>query len=148
MIRKFLYIIFTILPCLLFWHCENSDDLSEIFLNKRFKITNVVYNKTPIANINELYKNDSYYIIFNSNTFQGTLMSGVHIEGTWNADGKNNSIQMRLSNNLNILQNNDIQEKVLDIIKNANHYSGDCNVLKIKKDNDSYIQMSSMTLNQ
>ena len=144
--KRVLNITLIIFTCLLFWQCNDSDDITDIFVNRRFKITNVVYNNTPINDITELYIDDSYYIIFNQRTFQGALMSGNNIEGTWDADGSKQSFHMNFGNNTNISKTSDTQEKILNILKNADRYEGDCNVIKIKKGNDAYIQMSSLNV--
>lgn len=144
--KRILNITLIIFTCLLFWQCDNSDDITDIFVNRRFKITNVVYNNTPIKDITELYIDDSYYIIFNQRTFQGALMSGNNIEGTWEADGKKQSFHMNFGNNTNMSKTSDTQEKILNILQNANRYEGDCNVIKIKKGNDAYVQMSSLNV--
>lgn len=138
-----------ILTCLLSG-CSTEDDLNEIFIGNTFHITNLTYNSTTISkDLTELYEsgNEAYYIVFNNQTFQGTLRKGTHIEGTWHADGKNNRFSMKFGSSTSLPVRSDIQDKIYDILLNAQSYSGDSNVLKIYKDSSSFITLSSRKLN-
>lgn len=124
--------------------CNEEDDIDEIFCNGTFKITGVTSNGVKIVkDISELYEQDGTYLItFNRQTFQGTLLSGTHIEGTWQADGKDGSFSMKFGSNTDVeSSSSSLQQKIYQILINASHYSGDTNVLRLHDNKDSYIEL-------
>lgn len=131
--------------CLLLSACNKEDDISEIFEGNRFKITGLTYNgQKVVKDVKEFYAGDNvYWISFSQLAFTGVLEAGVPIEGSWSADGKSRELTMRVTSPQNVDNVSDLCGKVFNIIKNATEYSGDKNVLQIKKDNRSYIELSS-----
>ncbi len=140
------YILLAIISCLLLASCENDDDVTEIFVGNRFKITGITYNGTKvIKDVDQFYESDNiYYITFNAITFQGVLQAGTSIEGSWKADGNGRSFNMIFNSSSNLTGANTMCDMVYNVLKNATSYSGDKNVIKIIKDNNSYIELSSM----
>ena len=132
--------------CLLLTACSKEDDISEIFEGNRFKITGLTYNgQKVVKEVKEFYAGDNvYWISFSQLAFSGVLEAGVQIEGSWSANGKNRELTMRVSSPKNVDNTSDLCGKVYNIIKNATEYSGDKNVLKIKKDNNTFIELNSM----
>ena len=126
--------------------CDKEDDVTEIFNGHRFKITGLTYNGTKvISEVNQFYESENtYYIVFNSLTFQGVLQSGTTIEGTWKADGSTRSFCMTFGNATNMSGANAMCNNVYNVLRNATSYSGDKNVIRIIRDKDSYIELSSM----
>ena len=144
------YIIVTLLHCTivaipLLVACSTDDDINEIFIGNRFKITGLTYNgQKTVKDVKEFYEvDDTYWIAFSQSTVTGVLQSGMKIEGTWNADGSSRELSINLTSPKNADGSSDICSKVFSILKNATSYSGDKNVLRIKRDNSSYIELSS-----
>ena len=134
-----------LIVCLLLVACNKEDDVSEIFDGHRFKITGLTYNgQKVVKDVKEFYAGENtYWIAFSQLTFSGVLEAGVTIEGSWSADGKSRKLTMRITSPKNVDNVSDLCGKVFNIIKNATEYSGDKNVLQIKKDNSAYIELSS-----
>jgi hypothetical protein len=132
--------------CLLLAACSTEDDVNEIFCGKRFKITGLTYNGQKIVkDVKEFYAVDgTYWISFSQMSVTGMLQSGMSVEGTWSADGGNRQLTIHLTSPRNADGASDICNKVFNILKNATSYSGDSNVLRIKRDNSSYIELSSL----
>jgi len=125
--------------------CDNEDDVTEIFSGRRFKITGLTYNGTKInSEVSQFYEGENtYYILFNALTFTGVLQSGTIIEGTWKADGDTRSLSMTFGNNTSLTGANAMCNNVYNVLRNATSYSGDKNVIRIIKDKDTYIELSS-----
>ena len=129
--------------------CSQEDDINEIFVGNTFHITGLTYNRQTVSkDVTEFYEaaGDAYYIVFNTNTFQGTLKKGTHIEGTWAADGKNKKLRMTMGTATSLPVTSSIQEKVMQVLTHATAYSGDSQVLRIEMDPDSYITMTTRKL--
>ena len=134
-----------LMTCLLLLACSTDDDIEEIFIGNRFKITGLTYNgQKTVKDVKEFYEvNDTYWIAFSQSTITGVLQPWMMIEGTWNANGKNRELTIDLISPKNANGASDICSKVFSIIKNATSYSGDKNVLRIKRNGDSFIELSS-----
>ena len=94
----------------------------------------------------EFYDGDSYWIAFSRTTVTGMLQQGMKIEGTWSADGSSRELSFDLTSPRNAEGTSDICSKVFSVLKNASSYSGDKNVLIIKRDNSSFIELRSENL--
>ncbi len=129
-----------------FTSCDSDDDISEIFNGHRFKVTGITYNgQKAISDVSQFYESDNtYYIVFNSLTFQGVLQAGTIIEGTWKADGDSRSFSMTFSNTTDLTGANAMCNNVYNVLRNATSYSGDKNIIRIIKDKDTYIELSSL----
>ena len=134
-----------LMTCLLLLACSTDDDIEEIFIGNRFKITGLTYNgQKTVKDVKEFYEvNDTYWIAFSQSAITGVLQPGMTIEGTWHANGKNRELTIDLISPKNANGASDICSKVFSIIKNATSYSGDKNVLRIKRNGDSFIELSS-----
>ena len=134
-----------LMTCLLLLACNTDDDIEEIFIGNRFKITGLTYNgQKTVKDVKEFYEvNDTYWIAFSQSAITGVLQPGMTIEGTWNANGKNRELTIDLISPKNANGASDLCSKVFSIIKNATSYSGDKNVLRIKRNGDSFIELSS-----
>lgn len=144
---KIAYIL--VLLIITFSGCSEEDDLNEIFVGNTFHITGLTFNRQTVSkDVKEFYEagNEAYYITFSTNTFQGVLKKGSHIEGTWNADNKSHKLTLRFGNNTSLPIYSEIQEKTYTILTHATVYSGDSQVLRIEQDKDSYITMTTKKL--
>ena len=123
--------------------CEDEgDDVSEIFVDKKFKITGCVYNGVNVngEETKKFYSNP-YYIDFKSGAFVAELANGRKVSGGWTADG--DSREMRFDIRQNEGEDDVLSRKVYDIMKNIRNYSGDANVIKLYKDGNNFLILNA-----
>lgn len=123
--------------------CEDEgDDVSEIFVDKKFKITGCVYNGVNVngEEAKKFYSNP-YYIDFKSGTFVAELANGRKLSGGWTADG--DSRGMRFDIRQNEGEDDVLSRKVYEIMKNIRNYSGDANVIKLYKDGNNFLILNA-----
>ncbi len=147
--RKYLYsisiLVATLLSLAALSSCEEEDDLAEIFNGNSFKITGITYNgKKVVSGVTELYAAPgTYWITFNMQTFQGMLNATSPIEGTYSADGKTHAFTTSLTAGSSPKEASELCREIFTIIRDAQAYKGDHNILRIIKDRDTYIELSS-----
>ena len=139
-----LLLLIVLLPVLIATSCSSSDDLDAIFYGKTWYIHGVTINgKKVVSEIKEIYETPgTYQINFTPSTFTGILTSGSTISGTWSADGKKQSIMLHFDKQDGVNQT-ELSSNIFQILKSATSYSGDVNVLKISKDKNNFIELSS-----
>lgn len=123
--------------------CEDEgDDVSEIFVDKKFKITGCVYNGVNVngEEAKKFYSNP-YYIDFNSGTFVAELANGRKLSGGWTADG--DSRGMRFDIRQSEGEDDVLSRKVYEIMKNIRNYSGDANVIKLYRDGNNFLILNA-----
>lgn len=123
--------------------CEDEgDDVSEIFVDKKFKITGCVYNGVNVngEETKKFYSNP-YYIDFKSGAFVAELANGRKLSGGWTADG--DSRGMRFDIRQNEGEDDVLSRKVYEIMKNIRNYSGDANVIKLYKDGNNFLILNA-----
>ncbi|WP_303004171.1 DUF4847 family protein [Bacteroides congonensis] len=129
--------LFLLLP--LFAGCNDTDDLSEIFIRK-WKLTYITkpnehkwYSFPGIDNSNydEYYKGEKSFILTLSgietdNEIQGTFIGegSVNAGGTWNANGKNQQFNMTVEGGSPTDSKDKIAGKILEGLKSVNSYKG------------------------
>lgn len=123
--------------------CEDEgDDVSEIFVDKKFKITGCVYNGVNVngEEAKKFYSNP-YYIDFRSGTFVAELANGRKLSGGWTADG--DSRGMRFDIRQSEGEDDVLSRKVYEIMKNIRNYSGDANVIKLYRDGNNFLILNA-----
>lgn len=125
--------------------CNTSDDVTEIFNGHRFKITGITYNGIKTTKeAEELYTdNGTYYITFTSQTIQGMLADGTPVDGTWKAEGKGRKMVISLKRPQSADGMSEVCRLIYLTLKDATSYGGDRNVLRIYRDSNTYIDLSS-----
>ena len=125
--------------------CNTSDDVTEIFNGHRFKITGITYNGIKTTKeAEELYTdNGTYYITFTSQTIQGMLADGIPVDGTWKAEGKGRKMVISLRRPQSADSMSEVCRLIYLTLKDATSYGGDRNVLRIYRDSNTYIDLSS-----
>ncbi len=125
--------------------CNTSDDVTEIFNGHRFKITGITYNGIKTTKeAEELYTdNGTYYITFNAQTIQGMLADGIPVDGTWKAEGKERKMVISLRRPQSADGMSEVCRLIYLTLKDATSYGGDRNVLRIYRDSNTYIDLSS-----
>lgn len=125
--------------------CDKEDDINSIFVGKTWYITGATINGSVINGevLKELYASPSSYMIhFSSdNTFNGVLVAGSSIAGTWNANGKKNTFSFHFTKS-NDVNNSSLSNNLFNILKNASLYNGDVNNVIIKEDNKNIVRFS------
>ncbi|MBR2191725.1 MAG: DUF4847 family protein [Bacteroidaceae bacterium] len=140
-----LLLIIALIPSLLATSCQNEDDIDAIFNGKTWFITGGCINGTNITGeeLKSIYANsNSFFLTFSASTFGGVLVAGSNVSGTWKADGKDQSIYLNFQSESNV-NLSPLSSNIYNVLKNAQHYSGDVNVLKIMQDNYNFIRLSS-----
>ena len=128
-----LLLIIALIPSLLATSCQNEDDIDAIFNG-----TNITGEE-----LKSIYANaNSFFLTFSASTFGGVLVAGSNVSGTWKADGKDQSIFLNFQSESNV-NLSPLSSNIYNVLKNAQHYSGDVNVLKIMQDNYNFIRLSS-----
>lgn len=123
----------------LFAGCNDSDDLSEIFLRK-WKLTYITkandhkwyaFPGIDNNNYNEYIKGEKAFTLTLSgneadNVIQGTFIGAgsVIASGTWNANGKNQQFGMTVAEGSPTDGKDKIAGKILEGLKSANSYKG------------------------
>lgn len=123
--------------------CEDEgDDVSEIFVDKKFKITGCVYNGVNVngEEAKKFYSNP-YFIDFRSGTFVAELANGRKLSGGWTADG--DSRGMRFDIRQSEGEDDVLSRKVYEIMKNIRNYSGDANVIKLYRDGNNFLILNA-----
>lgn len=127
--------------------CDKADDVNEIFgSGQRFKITGITYNGIKsVKEVSEFYaSNNVYWIAFNTQSLQGMLQAGTPVEGVWKANGKSHTMTITLNSPQSDEGMSELCRMVFNILRNTTYYSGDSNVIRIYKSNDTYIDLSSL----
>ncbi len=123
--------------------CEDEgDDVSEIFVDKKFKITGCVYNGVNVngEEAKKFYSNP-YYIDFRSGTFVAELANGRKLSGGWTADGDSRGMRFDISQSEG--EDDVLSRKVYEIMKNIRNYSGDANVIKLYRDGNNFLILNA-----
>lgn len=126
--------------------CDKQDDVTEIFTGHRFKITGITWSgiKT-VKEVSQFYAEGStYWVSFNAQSVYGVLQSGSTIEGTWQAEGKHRHLTISLNRPQSADGMSELCTMVYRVLRDATRYSGDKNVLRIYKTDDTYIDLSSL----
>lgn len=125
--------------------CNKEDDINSIFAGKTWYITGATINGSVINGelLKELYVSpSSYFIQFSSdNTFNGVLVAGSSIAGTWNANGKKNTFSFHFSKSTDV-NNSSLSNNIFNILKDASSYNGDENNVIIKEDNQNIVRFT------
>ena len=141
--KKLLYILLSLMTLSLV-SCEREDDINDIFNGKKWYIKDFVANGNKATNedMKPLYYSgsDCYVITFTGNSFMATMSKGATITGTWNANGKKQTLSLWVNNAQGV--SSTLDNTLVEIIKNVSSYEGDANILTIKKDNGNLIRLS------
>lgn len=120
--------------------CSREDDINEIFIGKTWYMNAATVNGMKWnSEIKTFYEegNDAYKISFSSNTFQATLSKGQTFYGTWEADGKSQTLSLKISSPQSSLNNND--RMLYNILKNTKNYKSGADFMHIIQDGNNKI---------
>lgn len=117
--------------------CDSGDDLTEIFKSHTWKLS---YFREGNRNTSPS-NNSTYTLKFHDTTFAFTTKSGATITGYWQADNKERTFrcsQVKVNNGS--IAGDSTALKAEKFFKEAKYYEGDTNYLKIKIQNNSFMQ--------
>ncbi|QIU94655.1 DUF4847 family protein [Bacteroides faecium] len=135
--------LFLLLPLLA--GCNDTDDVAAIFTGKTWKLNYITVdgghemfnfwgtdNTARTKSYEELEKSGSYNIVFDgiadgdiiNGKIRGTIVKSFALEGSWSANGKDNSFSASVSGN----DGGDVLAKnFMEGLKTATSYEGDTN---------------------
>lgn len=140
-----IFFILAILSTSCLTGCSSDDDIEDIFMGKTWYMSGGKLNGADFTKdqVSSLYVNkDSYWIVFGKGTFSGKLSEGTNFNGRWEANGSSRALKIEISSSLNC-EETPLDANIFRVLKNANRYSGDSNILEIFSDDNSYINMGA-----
>ncbi len=124
--------------------CDSEDDIDEIFIGHTWKITGATINGQGLESddITALYTTaGTYELTFSASTFNGTLVAGSSISGSWSADGHDKSFSMHFSKAENTTTP-PLTVNLYNILRQSTSYDGDSHVLRIKQDSNNFVRLT------
>ena len=158
---KLKYILYIMLALPLLWSCNNEDDLEEIFASGTWYVVNYFGKANwdrgdgepmykPIDSEGNIDKEGrkaletihAFSLTFKADgTFSGSMERG-DFSGTWQADGKERTIRLRVSSNPNT-SGYSLSRTYIETLENAAFYRGDSNYIMLApEDKKTYIQFT------
>ena len=131
---------------LAFSACSNEDDIDEIFVGRTWYMTGIAFNGSNNSEETRNFYMDTdascYYISFSSGTFQGKLSSGVSFSGTWEANGKHQSIELHLKEKPN--PDALFDKQLVNILSDAHSYSSGADFMNLSDTNQNTIRFGTI----
>lgn len=116
--------------------CNNSDDVTEIFIGRDWKLTFI-----EEGGARRWPSQDRVYgLTFAANTFNATTPSGGRIGGRWFADGRTREFRCSNISTQGIVASDTIATRMIEILREASSYDGDIHYLQIKTDKNHLMQ--------
>ena len=144
--RKLQLILYMVTTLLALTACNKEDDIDEIFVGRTWYMNGIVINGvTSSEDTKNFYKEtgiNSYFITFSSNTFQGKLSSGVSFSGTWQADGKHQTITLNLQQKPNT--DSLFDKQLINILSNVTTYISGAEFMNLNDNNNNTIRFGTI----
>ncbi|MDE6722094.1 MAG: DUF4847 family protein [Bacteroidaceae bacterium] len=125
--------------------CENEDDIDEIFIGKTWYMNGgTISGKKLNSDIRNFYTDagtNAYYITFSSQTFKGMLTNGDSFAGTWTADGKKQTLKLKMTETPTA--STPFDKQIYHIIANATSYRSGADFLQLKKDGENVLLLGN-----
>ena len=141
--KRITFILYLTLTLLAVASCKNEDDVEEIFTGKTWYMNGLVINGiTSSEETKKFYTEEgqgAYYITFASSTFNGKLSSGVTFSGTWEADGKHQTIALHLQQKAS--SSLVIDKQIYNILSNVTSYSSGASFLYLNDKNHNTLRL-------
>ncbi len=116
--------------------CNNSDDISEIFIGHDWKLTYI-----EEGGIRSWPSQDSgYSLMFSENSFNVTTPNGGKISGRWSANGATHQFSCTNIRTEGISANDTMATQMVNMLKEAKTYDGDTHWLQIIKEKNHLMQ--------
>ena len=116
--------------------CNNSDDISEIFIGHDWRLTYIEeggIRRWPS-------QNSGYSLMFGENSFDATTPNGGKISGRWSANGETRQFSCTNIRTEGISANDTIARQMVELLKEAKSYDGDIHYLQIIKEKNHLMQ--------
>ena len=116
--------------------CDNSDDISEIFIGNDWKLSYTEeggIRRWPSQEI-------PYTLTFGANNFNAHTPNGGKISGQWSANGKTREFRCSNIRTEGINANDTIARQMVQLFKEATAYGGDSHYIQIFKNKNHYMQ--------
>ncbi len=143
--KRIQYILTFILPLLILCACNSEDDIDEIFVGRTWYMNGIVINGVTNSKETQNFYTDTdkncYFISFSSGTFQGKLSSGVAFSGTWQADGKHQTIKLNLKEKPN--PDNLFDKQILNILSSTTSYTSGAEFMHLNDDKQNTIRFGT-----
>ena len=115
--------------------CNNSDDISDIFIGNDWKLAFI-----KEGGFQRPTNKGIYSLTFGANKFNVSTPNGGKISGRWSADGKIRSFRCTDIVHEGILTTDTIASQMLQIFSEASSYDGDTHWLQIKITKNHFMQ--------
>ena len=116
--------------------CNDSDDISEIFIGHNWRLTYVEEGGIRRWPSQE----NSYSLMFGETTFDAYTPNGGKIRGQWSANGKTREFRCTSIRTEGISANDTIAMGMLQMFNDATYYDGDIHYLQIIKEKNHLMQ--------
>jgi len=144
--KRFQTILTITLTLIILSACKREDDVDEIFVGRTWYMTGIAFNGANNSSETQNFYKDTdrncYYISFSSNTFQGKLSSGVAFSGTWQANGKHQTITLHINENTTAELLFDKQ--ILNILSSATSYTSGADFMHLNDNNQNTIRFGNI----
>ena len=124
--------------------CSKEDDLDEIFTGKTWYMNGATINGMKLnSDIKNFYTeagDAAYYITFSQTTFRGALSHDVTFSGTWQADGKRQTITLNFTQSPSA--DSTFDKDLYHILSDITSYESGADFLTLKKDNSNLIRLA------
>ena len=116
--------------------CNESDDISEIFIGHNWRLTYVEEGGIRRWPSQE----NSYSLMFGENSFNATTPNGGSISGRWSANGETRQFSCTNIRTEGISATDTIARQMVEMFRNARKYDGDIHYLQIIKEKNHLMQ--------
>ena len=115
--------------------CNNSDDISDIFIGNDWKLTFI-----KEGGFQRPTNKGIYSLTFGANKFNVSTPNGGKISGRWSADGKTRSFRCTDIITEGIGANDTIARLMKQMLSEASSYNGDIHWLQIRTEKNHFMQ--------
>ena len=129
-------IIFVLTLAMMVSSCNNSDNISEIFIGHDWRLTYI-----EEGGIRRFSSQDrTYSLIFTETRFNATTPGGGKISGQWSANGNTREFRCTNISTNGISANDTIAKQMIQMFSEATSYNGDIHYLQIIKEKNHLMQ--------
>lgn len=133
-----------LLSLLTLFSCNKEDDIETIFVGRTWYMNGATINGLKLnSDIKNFYTeagDAAYYITFSQTTFRGALSRDVTFSGTWQADGKRQTITLNFTQNPSA--DSTFDKDLYHILSDITSYESGADFLTLKKDNSNLIRLA------
>lgn len=143
--KKYLHLFILLACAFLTSSCNLEDDINELFINKTWYITGGRLNSQDLNTEVKNFYTDAgkgiYNILFQENTFVGTMANGHTFSGKWSVNPKTRDLSLNITSEPAV--DSPFERNVYVVLKGTKYYEGDSNYLILYTDKNNYIRLSN-----